>query len=143
MCICSRWALASHSPKSSTHPSTAFASTAQHGMCNHTQGHTLQVLKARCLLLIHTLPLAVVRAEGYARAKPDSLGCCITTFLVGALSAINGVAGSFAEELPVLHIVGAHASVQCARVVCMRAELSRCQQAGQPLPLLRSCCLCT
>lgn len=45
-------------------------------------------------------------ADGYARAKPDSLGCCITTFLVGALSAINGVAGSFAEELPVLHIVG-------------------------------------
>lgn len=45
-------------------------------------------------------------ADGYARAKPNSLGCCITTFLVGALSAINGVAGSYAEELPVLHIVG-------------------------------------
>jgi TPP-dependent 2-oxoacid decarboxylase len=45
-------------------------------------------------------------ADGYARAKPKSLGCCVTTFLVGALSAINGVAGSFAEELPVLHIVG-------------------------------------
>lgn len=45
-------------------------------------------------------------ADGYARARPQSLGCCITTFLVGALSAINGVAGSFAEELPVLHIVG-------------------------------------
>lgn len=49
---------------------------------------------------------AAYAADGYARAKPDSLGCCITTFLVGALSAINGVAGSYAEELPVLHIVG-------------------------------------
>jgi TPP-dependent 2-oxoacid decarboxylase len=30
----------------------------------------------------------------------------VTTFLVGALSAINGVAASYAEELPVLSIVG-------------------------------------
>lgn len=45
-------------------------------------------------------------ADGYARARPHSLGCCITTFLVGALSSINGVAGSFAEELAVLNIVG-------------------------------------
>lgn len=45
-------------------------------------------------------------ADGYARARPHSLGCCITTFLVGALSSINGVAGSYAEELAVLNIVG-------------------------------------
>jgi TPP-dependent 2-oxoacid decarboxylase len=51
-----------------------------------------------------------MHADGYARARPQSLGCCVTTFLVGALSAINGVAGSFAEELPVLHIVGACAT---------------------------------
>lgn len=29
----------------------------------------------------------------------------VTTFLVGALSAINGVAASFAEEVPVLSLV--------------------------------------
>lgn len=56
--------------------------------------------------MAHDTLYLLLHADGYARARPQSLGCCITTFLVGALSAINGVAGSFAEELPVLHIVG-------------------------------------
>ncbi|MFQ1668691.1 thiamine pyrophosphate-binding protein, partial [Klebsiella pneumoniae] len=34
-------------------------------------------------------------------------GALLTTFGVGELSAINGIAGSFAEYVPVLHIVGA------------------------------------
>eukprot|EP00775_Hariotina_reticulata_P008817 gene8817-8996_t len=48
---------------------------------------------------------AAYAADGYARAT-GSLGCIVTTYVVGALSAINGVAGSFAEELPVLCVVG-------------------------------------
>jgi len=44
-------------------------------------------------------------ADGYARAanRPAVL---VTTFGVGELSALNGVAGSYTEMLPVLHIVG-------------------------------------
>jgi TPP-dependent 2-oxoacid decarboxylase len=30
----------------------------------------------------------------------------VTTYGVGELSAINGIAGAFAEQLPVIHIVG-------------------------------------
>ncbi|GME75909.1 unnamed protein product [Ambrosiozyma monospora] len=43
-------------------------------------------------------------ADGYARVK--GLACLITTFGVGELSAANGIAGSFAEHVPVVHIVG-------------------------------------
>lgn len=34
------------------------------------------------------------------------IGALITTFGVGELSAINGVAGAFSEHIPVVHIVG-------------------------------------
>jgi len=44
-------------------------------------------------------------ADGYARFR-RSIAVLATTVGVGELSAINGIAGSFAEELPVLHIVG-------------------------------------
>lgn len=44
-------------------------------------------------------------ADGYARCK--GFAALLTTFGVGELSAMNGVAGSFAEHVPVLHIVGA------------------------------------
>ncbi|BCZ17385.1 indolepyruvate decarboxylase [Helicobacter sp. NHP19-003] len=43
-------------------------------------------------------------ADGYARIKP--MGALLTTFGVGELSAINGVAGSYAESVPVVKIVG-------------------------------------
>uniref|UniRef100_UPI000CF0417D alpha-keto acid decarboxylase family protein n=1 Tax=Helicobacter heilmannii TaxID=35817 RepID=UPI000CF0417D len=43
-------------------------------------------------------------ADGYARIKP--MGVLLTTFGVGELSAINGVAGSYAESVPVVKIVG-------------------------------------
>ncbi|WP_255414105.1 alpha-keto acid decarboxylase family protein [Corynebacterium sp. 13CS0277] len=46
-------------------------------------------------------------ADGYARLK--GFAAMITTFGVGELSAINATAGSFAEYVPVLHIVGAPA----------------------------------
>ena len=48
---------------------------------------------------------AAYAADGYARCK--GAAALLTTFGVGELSAINGIAGSYAEYLPVLHIVGA------------------------------------
>lgn len=44
-------------------------------------------------------------ADGYAREK--GFATFVTTFGVGELSAINGLAGSIAEHVPVLEIVGA------------------------------------
>ncbi|HEX4094794.1 MAG TPA: thiamine pyrophosphate-binding protein [Trebonia sp.] len=43
-------------------------------------------------------------ADGYARMR--GIGALCTTFGVGELSAINAVAGSYAEHVPVVHIVG-------------------------------------
>ncbi len=47
---------------------------------------------------------AAYAADGYARIK--GAAAISTTFGVGELSAINGIAGSFAEQLPVFHLVG-------------------------------------
>ena len=44
-------------------------------------------------------------ADGYARIR--GLGAVCTTFGVGELSAINAIAGSYAEHVPVIHLVGA------------------------------------
>jgi indolepyruvate decarboxylase len=53
-------------------------------------------------------------ADGYARL--GGLGALSTTFGVGELSAIGAVAGSFAEHVPVVHVVGAPAlATQAAR----------------------------
>lgn len=43
-------------------------------------------------------------ADGYARIK--GYGAVLTTYNVGELSALNAVAGSFAENVPVISIVG-------------------------------------
>ncbi len=43
-------------------------------------------------------------ADGYARIK--GISAIVTTFGVGELSAINALAGSFSEYVPVVHIVG-------------------------------------
>ncbi|MGY5956074.1 thiamine pyrophosphate-binding protein [Kosakonia sp. BK9b] len=51
---------------------------------------------------------AAYAADGYGRCQ--GAGALLTTFGVGELSAINGIAGSFAEYVPVLHIVGAPCS---------------------------------
>ncbi|EGT3575799.1 indolepyruvate decarboxylase [Citrobacter amalonaticus] len=48
---------------------------------------------------------AAYAADGYARVA--GTGALLTTFGVGELSAMNGLAGSYAEYVPVLHIVGA------------------------------------
>ena len=47
---------------------------------------------------------AAYAADGYARRT--GFGVVVTTHGVGELSAINGIAGSYAENVPVLHIVG-------------------------------------
>ncbi|KAK6811029.1 Pyruvate decarboxylase [Aspergillus parasiticus] len=43
-------------------------------------------------------------ADGYSRIK--DIGAVVTTFGVGELSAINAIAGAYAEKAPVVHIVG-------------------------------------
>lgn len=48
---------------------------------------------------------AAYAADGYARCQ--GAAALLTTFGVGELSALNGIAGSYAEHVPVLHIVGA------------------------------------
>ncbi|PDZ65530.1 indolepyruvate decarboxylase [Bacillus cereus] len=47
---------------------------------------------------------AAYAADGYARIK--GIAALITTFGVGELNAINGVAGSYAENVPVIKIAG-------------------------------------
>ena len=47
-------------------------------------------------------------ADGYARER--GYGAVITTYGVGELSAMNAIAGSFAENVPVVHIVGTPSS---------------------------------
>lgn len=57
---------------------------------------------------------AAYAADGYARIKGMAALC--TTYGVGELSAINGIAGAYAEHLPIFHLVGAPAmSVQNSR----------------------------
>jgi indolepyruvate decarboxylase len=59
---------------------------------------------------------AAYAADGYARVK--GVGAVCTTYGVGELSAINAIAGSYAEHLPVFHLVGApNASTQAKRVL--------------------------
>jgi indolepyruvate decarboxylase len=47
---------------------------------------------------------AAYAADGYARVKGIAALC--TTYGVGELSAINGIAGAYAEHLPIFHLVG-------------------------------------
>jgi indolepyruvate decarboxylase len=48
---------------------------------------------------------AAYAADGYARIK--GVGAVGTTYGVGELSAINGIAGAYAVHLPIFHLVGA------------------------------------
>ncbi|ROU17910.1 indolepyruvate decarboxylase [Kluyvera ascorbata] len=64
---------------------------------------------------------AAYAADGYARMQ--GCGALLTTFGVGELSALNGVAGSFAEHVPVLHIVGAPSTGAQQRRECLHHTL--------------------
>ncbi|KAJ7858459.1 pyruvate decarboxylase [Mycena leptocephala] len=55
---------------------------------------------------------AAYAADGYARVKEHSVGVVLTTFGVGELSAINGIAGAFSEIVPVVHVVGVPSTTQ-------------------------------
>lgn len=48
---------------------------------------------------------AAYAADGYARVG-RTVGAVVTTYGVGELSAVNGIAGSYAEDVPVVHIAG-------------------------------------
>jgi indolepyruvate decarboxylase len=59
---------------------------------------------------------AAYAADGYARIKGMAAVC--TTYGVGELSAINAIAGAYAEHLPVFHLVGMPgAAVQVGRAI--------------------------
>jgi indolepyruvate decarboxylase len=59
---------------------------------------------------------AAYAADGYARIRGVAALC--TTYGVGELSAVNGVAGAYAEHLPVFHLVGTpNISTQAARAL--------------------------
>ena len=47
---------------------------------------------------------AAYAADGYARIR--GFAAMVTTFGVGELSAVNGIAGSYAESVPVVKITG-------------------------------------
>ncbi|EIS0959866.1 indolepyruvate decarboxylase [Salmonella enterica] len=64
---------------------------------------------------------AAYAADGYARMS--GAGALLTTFGVGELSAMNGIAGSYAEYVPVLHIVGAPCSAAQQRGELMHHTL--------------------
>ncbi|EDX3115007.1 alpha-keto acid decarboxylase family protein [Salmonella enterica subsp. enterica serovar Mississippi] len=64
---------------------------------------------------------AAYAADGYARML--GAGALLTTFGVGELSAVNGIAGSYAEYVPVLHIVGAPCSAAQQRGELMHHTL--------------------
>ncbi|KAK6069440.1 pyruvate decarboxylase [Seiridium cupressi] len=52
---------------------------------------------------------AAYAADGYARIK--GISALITTFGVGELSALNGIAGAYSEMVPVVHIVGCPSTI--------------------------------
>ncbi|KAI1371002.1 pyruvate decarboxylase [Hypoxylon crocopeplum] len=52
---------------------------------------------------------AAYAADGYARVK--GVGAIITTFGVGELSAVNGIAGAYSEHVPIVHIVGCPSTI--------------------------------
>ncbi|CAL9734920.1 pyruvate decarboxylase isozyme 1 [Monosporozyma servazzii] len=60
-------------------------------------------------------------ADGYARIK--GMSCLITTFGVGELSALNGIAGSFAEHVGVLHVVGTPSTVSQSKNLLLHHTL--------------------
>ena len=65
---------------------------------------------------------AAYAADGFARFR--GLGAVSTTYEVGELSAINAVAGAYAEHLPVVHRASNSSRVALVNVVRRRWPLS-------------------
>lgn len=70
------------------------------GNCNELNAGTLD----SSALLRHRTDCPGYAADGYARV--NGIGALVTTFGVGELSALNAIAGSYSEYVPVVHIVG-------------------------------------
>ncbi|GMM53441.1 indolepyruvate decarboxylase 1 [Maudiozyma humilis] len=64
---------------------------------------------------------AAYAADGYARIK--GMSCVITTFGVGELSALNGIAGAYSEHVGVLHVVGTPSTVSVAKRLLLHHTL--------------------
>ncbi|GMM57634.1 hypothetical protein DAKH74_042500 [Maudiozyma humilis] len=64
---------------------------------------------------------AAYAADGYARIK--GMSCVITTFGVGELSALNGIAGAYSEHVGVLHVVGTPSTVSVAKGLLLHHTL--------------------
>src|SRR5215469_10822351 len=65
---------------------------------------------------------AAYAADGYARI--NGIGAVSTTYGVGELSAINGIAGAYAEHLPVFHLVGTPAMATQGKRALMHHTLA-------------------
>lgn len=69
---------------------------------------------------------AAYAADGWARTSGRP-ACLMTVFGVGELSAMNGIAGCFAESVPIIHLVGKPAlSIQNRR-----ATVHHCMSPGR------------
>ena len=55
---------------------------------------------------------AAYAADGYARVK--GISAIVTTFGVGEISALNGIAGGYSEYVPIVHIVGTPSTISQA-----------------------------
>lgn len=64
---------------------------------------------------------AAYAADGYSRVK--GLACLVTTFGVGELSALNGVAGAYAEHVGLLHVVGVPSILSQAKQLLLHHTL--------------------
>ncbi|CAL9730675.1 pyruvate decarboxylase isozyme 1 [Monosporozyma unispora] len=64
---------------------------------------------------------AAYAASGYARVK--GMACLLTTFGVGELSALNGIAGDYAEHVGVLHVVGMPSTTSQAKHLLLHHTL--------------------
>ena len=61
--------------------------------------------------------------DGYARVK-NTPGALLTTYAVGELSAMNGVAGAYAEHAGMIHIVGmsSRSRTSCASFITWKCR---------------------
>lgn len=64
---------------------------------------------------------AAYAADGYSRLK--GLGCLVTTFGVGELSALNGIGGAYAEHVGMLHVVGVPSISSQAKMLLLHHTL--------------------
>lgn len=75
-------------------------------------------------------------ADGYARMR--GFGAIITTYGVGELSAMNAIAGSMAESVPVISIVGVPATKTISDKTCVHHNFQdvnyyACYEAHKPI----------